>query len=133
MEFCNKFPREPHRERKFNYAIYKGVLWTNVKGEVGLTLVLRGISNKHYRELPHNADRELYENSLCFQLSTTMHLSRTLEHLHQCSGCVWPCTGNLGWGSSVKSSESTTTGRLLGPWKFLKPFSSEPWWSLGTI
>jgi hypothetical protein len=26
---------------------------------------------------------------------------------------VWPCTGNLGWGSSVKS-----TRRLLGPWKY---------------
>ncbi len=30
------------------------------------------------------------------------------------------CTGNLGWGSSVKSKKST--GRLLGPWKCAHPF-----------
>jgi hypothetical protein len=35
---------------------------------------------------------------------------------------MWPCTGNVGWSSSLKSSEST--GRLLKPWNILQ--ISEP-------
>jgi hypothetical protein len=33
---------------------------------------------------------------------------------------TWPCSGNLGWGSSVDPSEST--GRLLGPWRNAQTF-----------
>ncbi len=39
---------------------------------------------------------------------------------------MWPCTGNLGWGTGVKSSESNR--RLLWPWKNAQ--LSELWNSL---
>jgi len=89
-ELCNSgsfatFSGRPDASQgKFNYAMSRRVLWTNVKREVGhfslvgehvalagnewnfpLTIVLRGISEISNWELSHIAHRELEENSLC--------------------------------------------------------------------
>jgi hypothetical protein len=64
-------------------------------------------------------------------LKTCVYLNRwvTIEQLQQLWVCVWPWTGNLGWGSWVESSiQRKTAGSLKIAWP--SRALEEPWNSL---